>query len=116
MIENAHKHLQLFTDKQQRQPDSSERQKVILDACREVGGSLFFSLLIITVSFLPIFALQGQQGRLFEPLAYTKTLAMACAALLSITLIPVLIVLRGKIPSEEGNYYSRISLVLSTCA
>ncbi|EAQ31588.1 efflux RND transporter permease subunit [Idiomarina baltica] len=110
MIENAHKHLQLFTDKQQRQPDSSERQKVILDACREVGGSLFFSLLIITVSFLPIFALQGQQGRLFEPLAYTKTLAMACAALLSITLIPVLIVflIRGKIPSEEGNFITRV--------
>lgn len=109
MIENAHKHLQVFEQTHERQPQGRERNQVILNACTEVGGSLFFSLLIITVSFLPIFVLQGQQGRLFEPLAYTKTLAMACAALLSITLIPVLIslLIRGKIPTEESNPLTR---------
>lgn len=109
MIENAHKHLQVFEQTHERQPQGRKRNQVILNACTEVGGSLFFSLLIITVSFLPIFVLQGQQGRLFEPLAYTKTLAMACAALLSITLIPVLIslLIRGKIPTEESNPLTR---------
>ncbi|MFP3458495.1 efflux RND transporter permease subunit, partial [Psychrobacter sp. SIMBA_152] len=68
-----------------------------------------FSLLVITVSFVPVFVLQGQQGRLFEPLAYTKTLAMAAAAIIAVTLIPVLIALlvRGKIPAEEKNWLSR---------
>ncbi|MEC9319414.1 MAG: efflux RND transporter permease subunit, partial [Pseudomonadota bacterium] len=110
MIENAHKHLQAYEHTHQRQPQGNERQRVLLAACTEVGGSLFFSLLIITVSFLPIFALQGQQGRLFEPLAYTKTLAMASAALLAITLIPVLIgfFIRGKIPKEETNPLTRL--------
>jgi Cu(I)/Ag(I) efflux system membrane protein CusA/SilA len=98
MIENAHKHLERM------QPGAS-RLEAIVDACREVGPALFFSLLIITVSFLPVFTLEGQEGRLFQPLAYTKTFSMAGAALLSITLVPVLMYLfiRGRIPSERAN-------------
>jgi Cu(I)/Ag(I) efflux system membrane protein CusA/SilA len=98
MIENAHKHLERM------QPGGS-RLEAIVDACREVGPALFFSLLIITVSFLPVFTLEGQEGRLFQPLAYTKTFSMAGAALLSITLVPVLMYLfiRGRIPSERAN-------------
>jgi Cu(I)/Ag(I) efflux system membrane protein CusA/SilA len=98
MIENAHKHLERI------QPGAS-RMEAIVDACREVGPALFFSLLIITVSFLPVFTLEGQEGRLFQPLAYTKTFSMAGAALLSITLVPVLMYLfiRGRIPSERAN-------------
>ena len=78
-------------------------------ACKEVGPSLFFSLLIITVSFLPVFTLEAQEGRLFAPLAYTKTFAMAGAALLSITLVPVLMLLfiRGKITPEAENPLNR---------
>ena len=98
MIENAHKHLERM------QPGDS-RMEAIVAACREVGPALFFSLLIITVSFLPVFTLEGQEGRLFQPLAYTKTFSMAGAALLSITLVPVLMYLfiRGRIPSERAN-------------
>ncbi|MDO8361228.1 MAG: CusA/CzcA family heavy metal efflux RND transporter, partial [Devosia sp.] len=98
MIENAHKHLERM------QPGDS-RQDAIIAACREVGPALFFSLLIITVSFLPVFTLEGQEGRLFQPLAYTKTFSMAGAALLSVTLVPVLMYLfiRGRIPSEHSN-------------
>jgi Cu(I)/Ag(I) efflux system membrane protein CusA/SilA len=98
MIENAHKHLE-------RMPAGASRMDAIVDACREVGPALFFSLLIITVSFLPVFTLEGQEGRLFQPLAYTKTFSMAGAALLSVTLVPVLMYLfiRGRIPSERAN-------------
>jgi copper/silver efflux system protein len=98
MIENAHKHLERM------QPGAS-RLDAIVAACREVGPALFFSLLIITVSFLPVFTLEGQEGRLFQPLAYTKTFSMAGAALLSITLVPVLMALfiRGRIPPEQAN-------------
>jgi Cu(I)/Ag(I) efflux system membrane protein CusA/SilA len=98
MIENAHKHLERM------QPGAS-RLDAIVAACREVGPALFFSLLVITVSFLPVFTLEGQEGRLFQPLAYTKTFSMAGAALLSITLVPVLMALfiRGRIPSEQAN-------------
>ena len=79
--------------------------EVIIEAAKEVGPSLFFSLLIITVSFLPVFALQDQEGRLFKPLAYTKTFSMLFAALLSITVAPFLMTLliRGKIPPEDKN-------------
>jgi Cu(I)/Ag(I) efflux system membrane protein CusA/SilA len=83
MIENAHKHLE-------RAPPEKPRTEVLMAAASEVGPALFFSLLIITVSFLPIFALEAQEGRLFKPLAYTKTFAMAAAALLSVTLVPAL--------------------------
>ncbi|SFK72460.1 Cu(I)/Ag(I) efflux system membrane protein CusA/SilA [Nitrosomonas aestuarii] len=102
MIENAHKHLE-------RAAPDVPRTKILIDACREVGPSLFFSLLIITVSFLPVFTLEAQEGRMFAPLAYTKTFAMAGAALLSITLVPVLMLLfiRGKITPEKNNPVNR---------
>ena len=102
MIENAHKHLE-------RAPPGASRTQTIIDACKEVGPALFFSLLIITVSFLPVFTLEAQEGRWFQPLAYTKTFAMAGAALLSVTLVPALMVLfiRGQIPREEKNPINR---------
>ena len=92
MIENAHKHLE-------RLPEGGSRSQAMVDACKEVGPALFFSLLIITVSFLPVFTLEGEEGRLFSPLAYTKTFSMAGAALLSVTLVPVLMIffIRGRI-------------------
>ncbi len=105
MIENAHKHLEkLGSDS-----NFADRSKAILAACKEVGPALFFSLLIITVSFLPVFSLEGQEGRLFSPLAYTKTFAMAGAALLSVTLVPVLMLLfiRGKVMPEAKNSVNR---------
>ena len=105
MIENAHKHLERLPEKH----TTSQRFEAMLEACKEVGPALFFSLLIITVSFLPVFALEGQEGRLFSPLAYTKTFAMAGAALLSITLVPVLMLLfiRGKVMPEAKNPVNR---------
>ncbi|WP_425463008.1 efflux RND transporter permease subunit [Luteimonas granuli] len=103
MIENAHKHIE-------RSDGSRSRTQLIIDACREVGPALFFSLMIITVSFLPVFALEAQEGRLFKPLAFTKTFAMAGGALLSVTLVPVLMLLfvRGKIVPEHKNPVNRI--------
>ncbi len=105
MIENAHKHLEHLPDEH----SSSDRVEAIIAACKEVGSALFFSLLIITVSFLPVFSLEGQEGRLFSPLAYTKTFAMAGAAMLSVTLVPVLMLLfiRGKIMPEAKNPVNR---------
>ena len=105
MIENAHKHLERLPEKH----STSERFETMLDACKEVGPALFFSLLIITVSFLPVFALEGQEGRLFSPLAFTKTFSMAGAALLSVTLVPVLMLLfiRGKVMPEAKNPVNR---------
>ena len=102
MIENAHKHLE-------RAPPGAPRMQVMIDACREVGPALFFSLVIITVSFLPVFTLEAQEGRLFKPLAYTKTFAMGGAALLSVTLVPVLMLLliRGRILPERKNPINR---------
>jgi Cu(I)/Ag(I) efflux system membrane protein CusA/SilA len=108
MVENAHKHLARLN------PDApgAQRTATVIAACREVGPSLFFSLLIITVSFLPVFTLEAQEGRLFQPLAYTKTFAMAGAAMLSITLVPALILLliRGRIPREQDNPLGRIMI------
>lgn len=103
MIENAHKRLE-------RAGPDADRVKVLTEAAVEVGPSLFFSLLIITVSFIPIFALEAQEGRLFKPLAYTKTFAMAGAALLSVTLVPALMVLliRGRIVPEHRNPVNRL--------
>jgi Cu(I)/Ag(I) efflux system membrane protein CusA/SilA len=105
MIENAHKHLERLPENH----SSKERATAMIDACKEVGPALFFSLLIITVSFLPVFTLEAQEGRLFSPLAFTKTFAMAGAALLSITLVPVLMMLfiRGKVMPEEKNPVNR---------
>ena len=107
MIENAHKHLERL------EPGAS-RLEAIVTACREVGPALFFSLLIITVSFLPVFTLEAQEGRLFAPLAYTKTFAMAGAAALSITLVPVLMLLfiRGRVLPEHRNPVSRLLIWL----
>ncbi|HEY9210560.1 MAG TPA: efflux RND transporter permease subunit [Methylotenera sp.] len=102
MIENAHKHIE-------RAPPDAPRLQLIIDACKEVGPALFFSLLIITVSFLPVFTLESQEGRMFQPLAFTKTFSMAGAALLSVTLVPVLMLLfiRGKILPEGKNPVNR---------
>jgi copper/silver efflux system protein len=105
MIENAHKHLERLKPGH----STKERAQAMLDACKEVGPALFFSLLIITVSFLPVFTLESQEGRLFSPLAYTKTFSMAGAAMLSVTLVPVLMMLfiRGKIMPESKNPVNR---------
>ena len=105
MIENAHKHIERL----KRGHSVGERADAMLAACKEVGPALFFSLLIITVSFLPVFTLESQEGRLFSPLAYTKTFSMAGAALLSVTLVPVLMMLfvRGKIMPEAKNPVNR---------
>ncbi|MFH1661074.1 MAG: efflux RND transporter permease subunit [Pseudomonadota bacterium] len=102
MIENAHKHLE-------RLKPGESRSEAIIAACKEVGPALFFSLLIITVSFLPVFTLEAQEGRLFAPLAWTKTFAMAAAAFLSVTLVPVLMLLfiRGHIRPEAENPVNR---------
>ncbi|MDQ6956552.1 MAG: CusA/CzcA family heavy metal efflux RND transporter [Mariprofundaceae bacterium] len=102
MIENAHKHMEKLDEK----AGMKARWDAVSAASKEVGPALFFSLLIITVSFLPVFTLQAQEGRLFAPLAFTKTYAMAAAALLAVTLVPVLmgLLIRGKIPSEEHNF------------
>jgi len=110
MIENAHKHLERLPQRHTTQ----DRANAMLDACKEVGPALFFSLLIITVSFLPVFTLESQEGRLFSPLAYTKTFAMAGAALLSITLVPVLMMLfiRGRVTPEAKNPVNRFLIWL----
>src|SRR5262249_20210574 len=102
MIENAHKHLE-------RAPPDKPRAEILIEAAIEVGPALFFSLLIITVSFLPIFALEAQEGRLFKPLAFTKTFAMAAVAFLSVTLGPALMMLfvRGHIIPEQKNPINR---------
>ncbi len=110
MIENAHKHLERWQHEHPDQElDSRTRWALVTEAAAEVGPALFLSLLIITFSFIPIFTLQGQEGRLFTPLAFTKTYAMAAAAFLSITLIPVLmgLLIKGKIPNEEANPINR---------
>ncbi len=107
MIENAHKHIE-------HAPPEAPRGPLILEAAKEVGPSLFFSLLVITVSFLPVFALQAETGRLFKPLAYTKTFAMAAASVLAITIVPVMMLafLTGKIPKEARNPLNRWAMRL----
>ena len=110
MIENAHKHIEQW---EHEHPgialEGPARWRVVADAAREVGPALFFSLLIITLSFLPVFTLQAQEGRLFSPLAFTKTYSMAAAAILSVTLVPILMgwLIRGRIPSEHDNPINR---------
>ena len=107
MIENAHKHLE-------RAQPGTPRVQILIAAASEVGPALFFSLLIITVSFLPIFSLEAQEGRLFKPLAYTKTFSMAAAALLSVTLVPALMIVfvRGRIIPEQKNPLNRFLIWL----
>ena len=103
MVENAHKHYE-------RDRGKKPHAEIIIASAKEVGPTLFFSLLIITVSFLPIFVLGGQSGRLFKPLAYTKTFAMAGAAILAVTVVPILMIwfVRGRIPNEQTNPISRL--------
>jgi len=110
MVENAHSCLAKATEKKGSQLNSDERWKTIGESCREVGPALFFSLLVITVSFLPIFTMQAQEGRLFSPLAFTATYAMAAAAILAVTLVPVMMgyCLRGKIIAEQRNPINRL--------
>jgi len=109
MVENVHKHIEAFETAQGRQPTTAERWRLVADASVEVGPALFFSLLVITLSFVPVFSLEAQEGRLFSPLAFTKTYAMAAAAGLSVTLIPVLMgyLVRGRIPHEDANPVNR---------
>jgi len=114
MVENAHKHLERERERQARGGTTRPRTAVILEAAQEVGPSLFYSLLVITVAFLPIFVLGEQSGRLFKPLAYTKTFAIATGAILGVTVVPVLMVwlIRGRIPREEDNPVNRWSMAL----
>jgi copper/silver efflux system protein len=106
MVENMHKHL----EREGGEPSGARRWQIVAEASKEVGPALFFSLLVITVSFLPVFALEAQEGRLFKPLAFTKTFAMASAAILAVTLVPVAMgyFIRGRIRSERDNPVSRV--------
>ena len=115
MIENAHKHIERWKhDHPQVRLAGDAQWRVIGDAAAEVGPALFFSLLIITFSFIPVFTLEAQEGRLFSPLAFTKTYAMAAAAGLAVTLIPVLMgyMIRGRIPAEKANPLNRWLIAL----
>ncbi len=114
MIENAHKHIEHESLKPPEQ--RRDHWEVILDASKEVGPALFYSLLVITVSFIPVFTLEGQEGRLFKPLAFTKTYSMAAAAMLSITIVPILMGywIRGKILPEERNPLNRFLMRIYT--
>jgi Cu(I)/Ag(I) efflux system membrane protein CusA/SilA len=115
MIENAHKHLEAWShENPHRRPPPSEQARLITEAAAEVGPALFFSLLIITLSFVPVFTLEAQEGKLFGPLAFTKTYSMAAAAGLSVTLIPVLMYyfVRGRIPDERSNPLNRSLIFL----
>jgi Cu(I)/Ag(I) efflux system membrane protein CusA/SilA len=113
MIENAHRQIEQYK-KMHGEPNNAQRTKLIIDAACEVGPALFFSLLIITLSFIPVFTLEAQEGKLFSPLAFTKTYAMAAAAGLSITLVPVLMTLfiKGHIRSEHENPLNRTLIAI----
>ena len=110
MIENMHKHLERAVPESGDELSVAERWRIVAESSKEVGPALFFSLLVITVSFLPVFTLEGQEGRLFKPLAFTKTFAMAAASLLSITLVPVAmgLFIRGRIRRESSNPVNRV--------
>ncbi|BBM70778.1 efflux RND transporter permease subunit [Rhodothermus marinus] len=110
MVENAHRHLERLRAQHNRPLRHSEHMQAVLEAAREAGPSLFFSLLVVTLSFLPVFALQNIEGRLFRPLALTKTFAMAAASLLAVTLVPALMVVfvRGKIRPAAQNPLTRL--------
>src|SRR3989449_2193437 len=115
MIENAHKHIDAWNhDHPNQKLEGAEQWGVIADAAAQVGPALFFSLLIITLSFVPVFTLEAQEGRLFSPLAYTKSYAMAAAAGLAVTLIPVLMgyLIRGRIPDERRNPLNRFLIAI----
>jgi Cu(I)/Ag(I) efflux system membrane protein CusA/SilA len=110
MIENAHKALEHFRDENKREPNKREHAQLIIAAAKTVGRPLFFALLVITVSFVPVFSLTAQEGRLFKPLAFTKTFSMFFASFLGLTLVPVLMLLliRGKITPEKENPVNRV--------
>ena len=110
MVENAHKKL----DEWQHAGRPGSREGVIIEAFKEVGHPIFFALLVITVSFIPVFALEAQEGRLFKPLAFTKTFSMAFATLLAVTLTPALATffIRGRIHPEEKHPVSRVLMAL----
>jgi Cu(I)/Ag(I) efflux system membrane protein CusA/SilA len=114
MVENVHKHIEAFETAHHRQPTVTQRWQLVTEASVEVGPALFFSLLVITLSFVPVFSLEAQEGRLFSPLAFTKTYAMAAAAGLSVTLIPVLMgyLIRGRIPHEASNPVNRVLMAV----
>jgi len=115
MIENAHKHLEAFEHEHPDTPiTTAQRWELIATSAAEVGPALFFSLLIITLSFIPVFSLEGQEGKLFAPLAFTKTYTIAAAAGLSVTLVPVLMgyLIRGRIPHENSNPINRVLIRL----
>jgi Cu(I)/Ag(I) efflux system membrane protein CusA/SilA len=115
MIENAHKHLEAYEHEHPDAPiTTAQRWDIIATAAAEVGPALFFSLLIITLSFIPVFSLEGQEGKLFSPLAFTKTYTIAAAAGLSVTLVPVLMgyLIRGRIPRETANPLNRVLVKL----
>ncbi|MFM0027668.1 efflux RND transporter permease subunit [Paraburkholderia madseniana] len=115
MIENAHKHLEAYEHAHPGKAISSaERWELIATSAAEVGPALFFSLLVITLSFIPVFSLEGQEGKLFSPLAFTKTYTIAAAAGLSVTLVPVLmgLLIRGRIPHENANPINRVLIRL----
>ena len=114
MIENAHKHLERYRHDYGHAPKGADHWQVITTAASEVGPALFFSLLIITLSFLPVFTLEAQEGRLFAPRAFTKTYAMAASAGLAVTLVPVLMgyLIRGRIPDEKKNPLNRFLIWL----
>ncbi len=114
MIENAHKHLEQWREAHGEEARGEARWQVLTNAAVEVGPALFVSLLVITLSFVPVFALEAQEGRLFSPLAYTKTYAMAAAAGLAVTLIPVLMgyLIRGRIPKETANPLNRLLIAM----
>ncbi|MEP7302073.1 MAG: efflux RND transporter permease subunit [Caldimonas sp.] len=114
MVENVHKHIEAFESRHGRRPDSDERWMLVGEASVEVGPALFFSLIVITLSFVPVFTLEAQEGRLFSPLAFTKTYAMAAAAGLSVTLVPVLMgyLIRGRIPRETANPLNRFLMTV----
>ncbi|QKF80700.1 efflux RND transporter permease subunit [Halarcobacter ebronensis] len=109
MVENAHKHLQGKDDL-----SNAKRKEIIINSAKQVGRPIFFALILVVVSFLPIFALSGQEGRLFSPLAFTKSFAMISGALLSITLVPILMTffIKGKILDEKKNYLNRFFISL----
>jgi len=110
LLEAVHKHIEAFEHDRARAPTTQERWALVANACTEVGPALFFSLLVITLSFLPVFTLEAQEGRLFAPLAFTKTYTMAAAAALSVTLVPLLMgyLVRGRIPREAANPLNRL--------
>lgn len=115
LIENAHKHLEAYAHSYpDKELDAETRWDIIAKASVEVGPALFFSLLIVTLSFIPVFGLEAQEGKLFAPLAYTKTYTLAAAAALAITLVPVLMgyLIRGRIPREESNPINRLLIRL----